>query len=160
MATLTIIAPGECVKADIEKHGVVGDVMVVSGAIPDWPGDIKYAVCWWDKALDVLMQLRAIRGRNTGGVVTYTRPLWEQLHVNNSGLLALSLANKMKEYDEVRVLGMPVDRSGHYYDLVSDGNDLDNRFFFGVDEWKTVLPTWKKFKVASGNLLEYFEQLK
>ena len=65
MSTLTILAPGSRLKEDIAIHGIVGDVMAVNQCVADYSGDIKYAVCCWDKYLDLLMQMRALKNRNT-----------------------------------------------------------------------------------------------
>lgn len=157
---LTILAPGACLREDIAKFGVVGKVMAVSAVIADYNGHIDYAVCVWDKTLDLWMQLRKCKNRNTEDVATYTRPLRCNIPINNSGLLALSLGHDLG-YDEVRVLGMPVDATGHYYDIDAPGEkSLPYKFFYELkDEWETELKTWTNFSVASGNLLKYFKPL-
>lgn len=159
MSTLTILAPGSRLKEDIAAYGIVGDVMVVNQCIVDYSGDIKYAVCCWDKYLDLLMKTRALKNRNTENVQTFTRPLREWFYINNSGLLALAIARSLEQYKEVRVLGMHVDRSGHYYDLLPDGNEYDLRFTFGVKECEDVMKTWTHFKTSPGNLDKYFKLL-
>ena len=159
MSTLTILAPGSRLKKDIETYGIVGDVMAVSRCISDYAGQIKYAVCCWDKYLDVLMQTRKLQNRNVEDVRTFTRPLREWFYINNSGLLALAIARSLEQYTEVRILGMHVDRSGHYYDLLPDKNEYDIRFTFGVKECEDVMKTWEHFKTAPGNLDKYFKLL-
>lgn len=154
---LTILAPGSRLKEDIATYGIVGDVMAVNQCILDYSGDIKYAVCCWDKYLDLLMKLRELKNRNVENVQTFTRQLREWFYVNNSGLLALSIANSLSQYTEVRVLGMHVDRTGHYYDLLPDGNEYDLRFTFGVEECEEILKTWSHIKTSPGNLTKFFK---
>lgn len=164
MATLTILAPGRCLPEEIKKYGIVGDVMAVNQVIADYAGPIKYAVCWWDKYLKLLLAMREIRNYSTKDTVLISRPLSGKFPINNSGLMALDAANSLKQYDCVRVLGMPVDDSGHYFDLdptcVHD-SFFPLRFFFNCEtEWTNEFAGWKnKFKVSSGNLLRYFDNL-
>lgn len=164
MATLTILAPGRCLPEDIKKYGVVGDVMAVNQVIADYSGPIKYAVCWWDTYLKLLLDLRKLRNRNVEDITTFTRPISGKFPINNSGLLALDIANALQSYNCVRVLGMPVDDSGHYFDVDVEKEQesfFPRRFFFNCEtEWARELTSWRdKFSVSSGNLLRYFKQL-
>jgi hypothetical protein len=133
--------------------------MVVNQCIADYSGHIKYAVCLWEKYLKLLMQMRELKVRNTEDVITRTTPMHELFYINNSGLLALSIANSLTQYKEVRVLGMHVDRTGHYYDLLPDTNEIDLRFTFGIKECEDLLPTWTKFRTSPGGLEKYFKLL-
>lgn len=160
MKILTILAPGRCLLQDIAKYGIVGDVMAVSGVIADYTGTIKYAVGMWEEYIKALINLRKIRNRNVDNVDIRTRPIFGNIPINNSGLLALSLARSFG-YDCIRVLGMPVDGSGHYYDIDDCGEKaLPYRFLFELKEaWEEEFKTWDNVFVASGNLLKYFKQL-
>ena len=156
--TLTILAPGSRLRSDIETYGIVGDVMAVNRAIADYPGNIKYAVGVWEEYIDAMLNVRRLSCRNHEDVTKYTRQINEWFYVNNSGLLALSLAKSMK-YKHVRVLGMHMDRSGHYYDILPDVTEYDKRFTFGVPECEDILPTWTHFRTSPGNLEKYFKIL-
>lgn len=159
MSTLTILGTSASLNKDIVQHGIIGDVMVLNRTIMDYSGAIKYAVSIHEEYLNLYMMYRKMISANTYDVITFTSCKEDTPCINTSGLLALCVAQELG-YDEIRVLGLSADDSGHYYDLYTTRiEDHTNRFPFDNDDWLSVFKTWSNVKVASGNLLRLFKSL-
>lgn len=156
---LTILSTSKSLPDDIAKYGIIGDVMVVNHQIYDYTGDIKYAVSLHHDLLEDYMQRRRNNNLNTEGVVCFQDRHTCPVPLNTSGLLALWESQQM-DYDEVRVLGLSADASGHYYDVGQGPFDnFEARFPFDNEDWAPILKSWTNVRVASGNLLKLFPQL-
>lgn len=158
---LTILSTSKSLPDDIEKYGVVGDVMVVNHQITDYIGDIKYAVSLHHDLLEDWINKRKALNLNTEGVVLLKDRHTCPVPLNTSGLLALWESQQVDPpYDEVRVLGLSADASGHYYDVGQAGyDDFQARFPFDNDDWTPILNSWTNIRVASGNLLRLYPQI-
>ena len=156
MKVLTILGTSASLNDDIRKYGIVGDVMAVNRTIMDYTGRIKYAVSVHPELVELFMQYRRIIQANVDDVVVRTGA---GTGINTSGLLALVTAQQVG-YDEVRVLGLSADSSGHYYDLYTAGREnFESKFPFDNDEWLDKINNWSNVKVASGNLSRLFPNL-
>lgn len=161
MKVLTILGTSASLFKDIETHGVRGDVLAVNHAVQDYSGHIKYAVSLHKKELEEFIANRKLNGYNTEDVISFTDEHPCAATINTSGLFALQLS-QLLAYDEVRVLGISADSSGHYYDQPTAAiqhEDFTAKFPFDNDEWLPILNTWSNIKVASGNLLRLFKSL-
>lgn len=156
---LTILSTSRSLPEDIANFGVVGDVMVVNHQITDYIGDIKYAVSLHKDLLDDWMNKRKNLSLNTEDVVCFQDRHTCPVPLNTSGLLALWESQQLP-YDEVRVLGLSADASGHYYDEGQGPFDnFEARFPFDNEDWVPLLKSWTNIRVASGNLLKLYPQI-
>ena len=159
MKVLTILSTGHTLTQDIEKYGIIGDVMVVNHSITDYSGHIDYAISIHKHLLESWMVERAEKNLNTSDVQLIYDDAECKLPVNTSGLLALWKSQQL-DYDLVRVLGMPADNRGHYYDPDNEhADDFKSRFPFDNDQWLTEFSQWGNIRIASGNLLKLFPQI-
>lgn len=133
--------------------------MAVNRAIVDLPMPIKYAVSCHEKILNNFLDYRKCVKYNSDDVIRVCKSPIANLHPNTSGLLALVTAMHLG-YDKVRVLGISADGSGHYYDLVSWGENYWPRWPAEHEDWIKEFATWTNIEVASGNLLKFFPQIK
>lgn len=157
---LTILSTSRSLPEDIKNFGVVGDVMVVNHQIVDYIDDIKYAVSLHKDCLDDWMNKRKNLSLNTEDVVCFQDRHTCPVPLNTSGLLALWESQQMDQYDEVRVLGLSADASGHYYDEGQGPFDnFEARFPFDNEDWIPILKSWTNIRVASGNLLKLYPQI-
>jgi len=156
---LTILSTSASLPEDIANFGVVGDVMVVNHQITDYIGPIKYAVSLHRDLLDDWMNQRKNLSLNTEDVVLFQDRHTCPVPLNTSGLLALWESQQLP-YDEVRVLGLSADASGHYYDEGQGPFDnFEARFPFGNEDWIPLLKSWTNIRVASGNLLRLYPKI-
>ena len=156
---LTILSTSRSLPEDIANFGVVGDVMVVNHQITDYTGDIKYAVSLHYDFLYDWMNKRKNLSLNTEDVTCFQDRHTCPVPLNTSGLLALWESQQL-DYDEVRVLGLSADASGHYYDVGQGPFDnFEARFPFDNEDWIPILKSWTNIRVASGNLLKLYPQL-
>jgi hypothetical protein len=159
MKVLTILGTSASLYKDIESCGVVGDVMAINHSIKDYAGDIKYAVCLHNDLLQDFMCSRKDSGFNTENVELFDSDCAYADKVNTSGLYALVLSQVL-DYDEVRVLGISADNSGHYYaDDAEASDNYESKFPFDNEEWIPIFKSWDNVKVASGNLLRLFPKI-
>lgn len=158
---LTILGTSLSLRDDIQRCGVVGDVMAVNRTIVDYMLPIRYAVSVHPNLLHLFMEWRKFARLDVHGVEWHSNLMLCPLAVNTSGLFALWLAAEHLGYGEIRVLGMAADGTGHYYDITPGmrHDDFAERFPFDNPAWVEVMGKWRGVRVASGNLTSIFPRL-
>lgn len=145
--------------------------MAINRSIIDLEIPINHAVSIHADHLPHWLKTRKLLNRNYEGVQLHTiaghdykDPAIREWAIspepNTSGLAAICIAQELG-YNKIRVIGIPADNSGHYYDLNSNPNkeDFYLKFPFETDGWVEKFKSWNNVEVSSGNLLKLFPQL-
>lgn len=168
-ATCTVLGTARCVHDDVARHGVQGDVMVLSHALMGYMGLVHHAVSMhWDKLCEPLARLRGSRNvlslhsfrvPITGapsmlGAINHSWRASESRYApHGTGhfgvLLALSLG-----YSEVRLLGVPMDAQPHFYDL--GASTTNKNFPAWLQRWALPADSAVRIRSASGYTAEVF----
>lgn len=159
--TLTILGCGACLAADIAAFGVKGDVMAISDATAYYPRRIDHACSRHCGILmDSLVAIRrarkynldfsihAMRSDPKSLVVThYWRPQEKAFSPAGSGHFAILLGVSMG-YKDIRLLGVPMDDKGHFYDVLPVRGQIHPVY---LERWgESTMRFLKNVRSASG----------
>lgn len=170
-ATCTIIGTARCVHEDIARYGIAGDVMVISHALAYLHGLVHHAVSMhWDLLARPLLQLREVGQKgNVLCLHSWRTPVRTTLANNHvwraaepkyaprgSGHFALLVAWSLG-YSDIRLLGVPMDDSSHFYDLAGSTSGL--LFPDWCARWIVPEKTSTRIRSASGYTRKRFGPL-
>jgi len=128
--TLLILGTGRCLKDDLSKcNEPVVDVATVNDAAMYYPGYTKHIFAIHSEMIPHIKAMRAVR-KYSSNSFTHTLYMPNRNHFSDfawdinpfggtSAMLAV-LAGLYMGYDHVILAGVPMDNSGHFWDIAED----------------------------------------
>ncbi len=170
----SIIGTARCVSDDIRRCGINGDVMVISHALMGVTGRVHHAISMhWNLLIEPLFRLRMSQQQ---GNVSYVHS-WRKQYGMDSALGASAVAWRAAKprfspkgsghfavltalsmgYSEIRLLGLPMDGSPHFYDI--NRSSTAPCFHEWLRNW--ILPEGAESRIrsASGNTSEQYGRI-